>query len=121
MKKTICFSMLILLFFSGCDNSFSMIDYSDVEKIIIRTHQSEREASEDEASSIIELYNASKYGGKATGEGGTPDFGARIVLKNGNEIRVNDFYGKVEVFAPNKAFYLESQELYEMIKEAASA
>ena len=119
MKKISCLLALIFLLLSGCSNSFSVIGYDDVEKIIVWTHQSERKASEDESSSILEQYNASKYSGSSNGEGGTPEFGVRIYLKNGDEINVNDFSGKVEVITKSKSFYLENQSLYETLKEAA--
>lgn len=120
MKRLFVFLILALFLFSGCSSSFSAMDNTEVKKVIFWTRQSEREATADEMASILELYNTSKYGGKATGEGGTPDFGARIILENDDEIIVNDFYGKVEVLTKNKAFYLETQKLYETLKKAAS-
>lgn len=123
MKKLIAVIplLLLLLLLSGCNDSFSAIDRNEVEKIIIWFNvQSKRELSEDEIIQIIDLYNASEYGGKATGEGGTPDFGLRIILNNNNEIRVNDFNSKVEVMVQNKTFYLESESLYNTIKDIAS-
>ena len=66
---------------------------------------------------IIEEYNKSKYGRRATGEGGTPDFGLIIFFKNGQKTLVNDFYGKVEVSHNKKSFYLENENLYHLIKE----
>ena len=120
MKKLIIFLASALLLFSGCISSFSIIDNTEVKKVIFWTHQSEREATADEMANILELYNTSKYGGKATGEGGTPDFGAKIILENDDEIYVNDFYGKVEVLTKNRTFYLESQNLYETLKKAVS-
>ena len=120
MKKLIICLASALLLFSGCSSSFSIIDNTEVKKVIFWTHQSEREATADEMTNILELYNTSKYGGKATGEGGTPDFGAKIILENDDEIYVNDFYGKVEVLTKNRTFYLESQNLYEALKKAVS-
>ena len=115
MKKsiTLMFSLLILL--TGC-NSYSTISLTDVESATVWTHESQRNLTEDEISEFLEQYNSSKYGGKSTGEGGTPDFGISITLNDGNEILVNDFYGKAEVYADKKSFYLENEELYELIK-----
>lgn len=121
MKEIIIFLAMAVFLFSGCSRSFSAIDDTEIEKMVIWTHQSEREASADEMANIIEQYNTSKYDGKATGEGGTPDFGVKIILKNGDEICVNDFYGKVEVFTKKHSFYLESEFLYETLKKAASS
>lgn len=120
MERILTSIFLVLFLFSECKSSFSAIERNDVEKIIIWTHESEREASANEISSILKFYNAADYDGKVTGEGGTPDFGLRIVLKNKDEILVNDFHGKVEVSVGNQAFYLKSQDLYATIEEAAS-
>lgn len=119
MKKALCLCTFILLLFSGCGYSFSAIDSADVEKMIVWTHESRRELSEEEISGLMAQYNASSYGGKATGEGGTPDFGIKIVLRNGKELFVNDFYGKVEVIGDDRSFYLENPDLYKRMKEAA--
>lgn len=120
MKKIIIFLAVTLFLFCGCSGSLSVIDIADVDKVEIWTPQSRREATAEEVANLIELYNASQYGGKATGEGGTPDFGATILLKNGNEIAVNDFAsGKMEVFSTVETFYLESQDFYEALKKAS--
>jgi len=62
-----------------------------VKKAVVWTHQPENQLTEDEVLKIIEEYNKSKYGRRATGEGGTPDFGLIIFFKNGQKTLVNDF------------------------------
>lgn len=121
MKKLFIFITLMVFLFSGCNNSFFKIDNTEVEKIIIWTHSSERELTANETANIIELYNTSTYDGKATGGGGTPDFGVRIILKNNDIITVNDFGGNFEVFMKNRAFYLENEVLYELLKKEVSS
>lgn len=115
MKKSITLMFLLLILLTAC-NSYSTISLTDVESVTVWIHESQRNLTEDEISEFLEQYNSSEYGGKATGEGGTPDFGISIILNDGNEILVNDFYGKVEVYADKKSFYLENEELYELIK-----
>ena len=78
MKKNVIILLAMVLSFTGCSHSFSSIEPNEVEKIIIWTHQSERELSKDNCVKIINQYNESVYGGEATGEGGTPDFGIII-------------------------------------------
>ncbi len=116
MKKSIILMFSLLILLTGC-NSYSTISLTDVESATIWTHESQRNLTENEIFEFLEQYNSSEYGGKATGEGGTPDFGISITLNDDNEILVNDFYGKVEViYADKKAFYLKNEELYELIK-----
>ena len=96
-------------------SNYSM-DINRVDKIILWTHESERQLTAEETSDIISQYNASEYGGKATGEGGTPDFGLRIFTQDGEAVRMNDFYGKFEVFTEEGTFYLLNEQLYQFIK-----
>ena len=116
MKRSIILMFSLLILLTGC-NSYSTISLNDVESATIWTHESQRNLTESEIFEFLEQYNSSEYSGKATGEGGTPDFGISMTLNDGNEILVNDFYGKVEVvYADKKAFYLKNEELYELIK-----
>lgn len=119
MKKLLVLMAFILL--TGCSNSFSAIHRDAVENIVVWTHESERKLTEAEALKAIEQYNMSEYGGRATGEGGTPDFGLIISLASGEIINVNDFYGKVEVFTQDKSFYLENENLYNFVKELSES
>jgi hypothetical protein len=116
MKKNVIILLAMVLSFTGCSHSFSSIEPNEVEKIIIWTHQSERELSKDNCVKIINQYNESVYGGEATGEGGTPDFGIIIFNQNSQVISVNDFHGKLEVLTQNSTFYLENEDLYSLIK-----
>lgn len=100
-------------------SNYSM-DINRVDKIILWTHESERQLTAEETSDIISQYNASEYGGKATGEGGTPDFGLRIFTQDGEAVRMNDFYGKFEVFTEEGTFYLLNEQLYQFIKNLAA-
>ncbi len=115
LKRSIFLMCLALILLTGCD-PYSALTPDDVESAMIWTHESQRDMTEDEISKVLEKYNSSEYGGKATGEGGTPDFGISMQLSDGKEIWINDFYGKVEVYAGKKSFYLENTELYELIK-----
>lgn len=115
MKKSIILMFSLLILLTGC-NSYSTISLNDIESAMIWTNESQRDMTEDEVSKVLEQYNSSEYSGKATGEGGTPDFGISISLNDGKEIFINDFYGKVEVYADKKSFYLKNEELYELIK-----
>jgi hypothetical protein len=115
LKRSIILMCSTLILLIGC-NPYSEITQDDVETAMIWTHELQRDMTDDEISQFLKQYNSSEYGGKSTGEGGTPDFGVSITLTDGKEIWVNDFYGKVEVMANKKNFYLENEELYELVK-----
>ncbi len=120
LKKSIILICSTLILLTGC-NPYKTLTPEDVESVMIWTHESQRDMTENEISEFLQKYNSSEYGGKATGEGGTPDFGIFILLNDGKEIRVNDFYGKVEVYADNKSFYLENAKLYELLKRISGS
>lgn len=83
------------------------------------------ELNAEDSARFIELFNASKYEGKGTGEGGTPDFGIRVYFRDGTSLSATDFSGKLEVSifsadAEKKAwYYLSSNELYAFLLELA--
>jgi hypothetical protein len=118
MKKILFFLVLLCLLLTACKGPSFTIDYDNVEKAVVWSHQSEYQLTEDETSKVIEEYNKSKYGGRATGEGGTPDFGLSIFFEDGQEAWVNDFSsGVMEVYHNKKVFYLENENLYYLIKK----
>ncbi|MBR2338567.1 MAG: hypothetical protein IKA63_03785 [Clostridia bacterium] len=130
MKNPLRFSIVVAvllllgggLFFVLSSPQFQAVDTDQVASVTVWNHENDRQLSAEEVTAVIEAYNAAIYGGKATGEGGTPDFGARILLKNGYTILVNDFSGKSEVFTNDlfgRGFYLESAELYGVVEELA--
>lgn len=131
MKKALHLSLVVVmllllgagLFFALSAPRFQAVDAARVESVTVWNHETDRQLSAEETATVMQVYNGATYGGKATGEGGTPDFGARILLKNGQTILVNDFSGKVEVFTNDlfgRGFYLESATLYSIIEELAN-
>lgn len=110
-------TVILCVVLSSCSGLFyEQIDADRVERIIVCNPAAECEIDADDAGKFIQLYNASAYGGKATGEGGTPDFQVSVYLDNGNPIRVNDFgaLGKDLEVSSGSAdwFYLNSEDLY---------
>ena len=47
-----------------------------------------------ETATFIDLYNQSEYMGEANGNGGTPEWGICVSLKNGDELYINEFNGR---------------------------
>ena len=130
VKVGILIFIAIFVLLSGCSgNGFQEIRKGDITDISVWSdhadgsgESSHRLLTSDEISEFVSLYNASEYNGKATGEGGTPGFGANIILKN-SELIVNEFNGKsdFEVFYLNgKALYINNSELYDYLKNIAS-
>ena len=120
MKRIILIPLsLLLCFLVGCNGRYQTVSIEDVESVSVWTHSGRYELTEDEATKFIELYNNSEYKGKATGEGGTPEFGVIISLKNGKEMHVQEFCGKhadFEAFGNAKnSFYLDNQEILSYI------
>ena len=63
---------------------------------------------------FLDTYNRLKYKGRADGSGGTAEWGAMIVLQDGTEIHVNDFYNsRFEVSCDSRDwwYYLDSGDL----------
>ena len=122
MKKflTLLIPIVILLSLSACDRSFQHIEIDEVKSITVWTledsgaHKS-HELTQDEIENFLELYNASTYVGKATGEGCTPQYGAAITLKNDDQLFVNEFCGNKADIEAGKS-YINNKELLEFIK-----
>ena len=103
------------------------IDVNQVEKIVVwdYTHDNSIEIDATDTKRFLELYNSSKYGGKATGEGGTPEFGIVVHYTNGKSLYISDFHcmgHDFEVFlygrnGKGQAYYVDSEELYEFVLE----
>ena len=112
--------LMISCALSGCAPKIPKLSGQDMKNVEIWTHTNSRELTEDEILNFIQLYNASSYGAKLTGEGGTPDFGLRFTLVgNETQIILNDFYGKLEPAGIGVGRYIESAELYEFIGNLA--
>ncbi len=115
MKKMLVWVFVgaMVLLFSSCGTAFAPLETDKVEKITLWTQEAEVELAAEDIQTVVDLYNTSVYGGKATGEGGTPDWGLYIHLKNGDTMCVNQFFGEFEVFIEDKAgFYLENEAFY---------
>ena len=105
------------------------IEENQVEKIVawVIDSEKEHELSSDEANKFIELFNTSKYEGKSTGEGGTPEFGISVYFSDGAYLLANDFDGlrKFEVSfhkadgGQRSSYYISSEELYAFAAEMA--
>ena len=113
--------VLCVSLFTAC-NKIERIEENQVEKIIARVVNSEKEyeITSDDVKKFIELFNASKYEGKSTGEGGTPEFGISVYFSDGAYLLVNDFDGtrKFEVSfckadgTQQHSYYISSEKLY---------
>ena len=77
--------------FTACQK-INRIEMSQVEKIVVWAENTEEyEVTAADSARFVELYNSSKYEGKGTGEGGTPEFGIRVYFHTGEYLCVNDF------------------------------
>ncbi len=122
MKRIVIFLLgLLLCFLVACNGRYKTVNIEDVELVSVWTHSGRYELTDDETSELIKLYNNSEYKGKATGEGGTPEFGASVELKGGKQLIVNDYgYGNIHFEAFNdgeKGFYLDNKELLSFITQ----
>lgn len=104
------------------------IDPDKVEKITFWADgiglRGEQELNEQDAETIIIMYNESKYSGKGIGDGGTPEFGITVYFTNGNTLRLSQFHigdrdfemsytnanGKKEDW-----FYVKNQDIYNYV------
>jgi len=112
---------ILCLSLAACLGRLESVEGDQVEKIAIwrHSHQNEVFLEPGEAQSVLSMYGAAHYGGKATGEGGTPEFGLVFYLKNGERLYLNDFSEQPEFEAflrsengeKSDAFYVESDEL----------
>ncbi len=120
--------VLCVSLFTAC-NKIERIEENQVEKIVARVVNSEKECelTSDDTKKFIELFNTSKYEGKSTGEGGTPEFGISVYFSDGAYLLVNDFDGlrKFEVSfckangVQQHSYYISSEELYAFAAELA--
>lgn len=84
-------AFLVMACLAGCQKSVPPISEQDVESITIWFHFGERPLNEEEIDTFVRLYSNSAHNGKTTGEGGTPDYGVRVQLTDGTELRMNQF------------------------------
>ena len=141
MKKHSLASIISVLFivilcvslFTAC-GTFERIEEAQLEKIVIWVYGvGEYMLNEEETARFTELYNASKYEGEGTGEGGTAEFGAVVYFRDGTTLRANDFgsFGVIgkdfEVTLRNADgsktawYYLNGKELYNFVSELVDA
>ena len=122
MRRIVLIMLCFLLcFLVGCNGRYKTIDEEKIVSAEVWTHNGNYELNDDELTEVIKLYNASEYQGKATGEGGTPEFGVIISFENGDWLYVNEFCGKSGDFEAfykaTKAFYLDNEELLSYVRE----
>ena len=121
MRKFCSLLMVFIISSSltSCKSNFSKLNTEDIKDIKIWTHAGSRDLTESEISEFVRLYNASAYGGKATGEGGTPDFGISFkLIRYDKNLTVNDFNKKDKLeIVGNGQFYIINKELYEFIEK----
>lgn len=122
MKRIILIALsLILCFLVGCNAHYKTVDVGTVTSASVWTYDGRYELNDEELAELIKLYNSSRYKGKATGDGGTPEFGASISFENGEELCVNEFggkYGDFEAFYnAKKAFYIDNEELLSFVEK----
>lgn len=67
------------------------IDPEQVDTISVWVHTVQWKMTSGDVDKFINLYNASKYRGEGTGEGGTPAFGVEVYFVDGSELHINDF------------------------------
>ena len=129
-KTSIFFTLFVIILLvsllTACQK-IQKVEKNQVEKITAWTHNTVKyELNEEDSAKFIELYNVSKYEGKGTGEGGTPNFGITVYFFDGAYLRVNDFYGKLEVWLydadgdEKEWYYISGNELYNYVSELAN-
>ena len=121
--------ILCMSLFTACQK-VAQIEANEVERIAVWTQITEEcELNADDSAKFIELFNSSKYEGKGTGEGGTPEFGICVYFRDGIYLLVNDFCFAGRDFEVSlrdsdgntKAwYYLSSEELYTFVSELAN-
>lgn len=70
---------------------FLKIDPEQVDTISVWVHTVQWKMTSGDVDKFINLYNASKYRGEGTGEGGTPVFVVDVHFVDGSVLNVNDF------------------------------
>lgn len=103
------------------------IDSDRVEKITVWSHSfEEQELNTRDTETFIKLYNKAKYGGEATGEGGTPEYGVHVYFVDGARLVINQFgyvghdfeVALYDANGPqNDWYYVDSQDLYKFVSE----
>lgn len=122
--------ILCMSLFTACQR-VAQIEANEVERIAVWTQITEEcELNADDSAKFIELFNSSKYEGKGTGEGGTPEFGICVYFHDGTYLRANDFSGfagrDFEVsFCDSDGnkkewYYISSKEFYTFVLELAN-
>ena len=123
----LCAVLLAALFFVRQRNIYQ-IDPSRVDRITFEDRPITRELTAEETEKFIILFNSAAYAGKATGDGGTPDYNFTVYFKDGSYMWVNDFNSmrkdfEVSVYNPLKIkiawYYLDSQSLLNFMHKLA--
>lgn len=113
-------AILLVAVFAIRQRNLYKIDPHRVDRITFEDRPETRELTAEETAKFIELYNSAVYAGKATGDGGTPDYNFTVHFKDGSYMWVNDFnsMGKdfeVSVYNSLKIeiawYYVDSQHL----------
>ena len=97
MKKFVPFLLASILMIgligygiNSCQR-FPKIDPEQVDTVSVWVHTSQWNMTSSDVDKFINLYNASKYKGEGTGEGGTPAFGVEVYFVDGSELHIHDF------------------------------
>ena len=107
---------------SSCKSSFSLLAAENIKDVSIWTQTASKNLDEEQIFEFVRLYNLSSYGGKATGEGGTPNWGIAFKFADSDKsASVNDFNGKLEVVRNGGSFYLENKDLYAFMEALSKA
>ena len=103
------------------------IDSDRVEKITFWSYSfDEQEMNAHDTETFIKLYNKAKYGGEATGEGGTPEYGVNVYFIDGTRLIIYPFGSvrhdfEVALYDANEPendwYYVDSQDLYQFVSE----
>ena len=122
------FTILLAALFFVRQRNIYQIDTSRVDRITFEDRPITRELTAEETEKFIILFNSAAYAGKATGDGGTPDYNFTVYFKDGSYMGVNDFnsMGKdfeVSVYNPLKIeiawYYVDSQSLLNFMHKLA--
>jgi hypothetical protein len=98
-KRKLVFSCLLLLALGTAVillfSRIPRITASKVDRIVVWTQALKEPPQLDagEKGTIISLFNKARYMGKGTGEGGTPEYGVVVYLKDGSRMQISAFHG----------------------------
>lgn len=121
----LCVAILGAFLFAQWRNTRD-IHWDEVVKVHFAGVSASEAWSTEDAQTFIDLFNMAKYGGKANGEGGTPDAVVRVLFQDDSSVIVCDFCGigrKFEVFPQSpdgkkgEAYYVNSEELGDFVIE----